>query len=96
MPLYFLITFSDQEDFLGSPETFFFFPTDIEQPILIIIVDDSIVESSELFNVVLNSTDPSVNFFAESTEVLIIDDNVNDGKFACSLFDPTPSRYFTD
>ena len=55
----------------------FFTPGASAHPVMITILDDSVVENPELFNVVLNSTDPSVRM-PDATSVLIIDD---DGMF---------------
>ena len=55
----------------------FFTPGTSVQPVMITILDDSVIENPELFNVVLNSTDPSVRM-PDATSVLIIDD---DGEF---------------
>ena len=69
-----------EDDFIGSPGSLFFLPGDSTQPILITVIDDSVIENPEIFNVVLRSTDPSARIPDPISEVLIIDDNVNDGE----------------
>ena len=71
---------TDQDDFIGSPGSLFFLPENSAQPIQIAVIDDFVVENPEIFNVVLSSTDPSAHIPDPISEVLIIDDNVNDSE----------------
>ena len=45
------------------------------------IIDDTVVEDPEMFNLLLSSTDPSVTILNNQSTVLILDDNLNDSEF---------------
>ena len=71
----------DIDDFLGTPVQLSFFPGNTSQSALIPIIDDEQIEGPELFNLLLNSTDPSARISPMLSKVLIVD---NEGKHCIS------------
>lgn len=76
--LIFFNTTSAPDDYAASTLTLSFGPGIEILPAPILIVDDAVVENSELFNLELSSTDSAADIPTPDSEVLITDDNVND------------------
>ena len=73
MKIYLCIPFKAPGDYNGAPVIRTFQPGDTMQSFPIPIADDVILETSELFDISLSSSDPSARLGSDAT-VLIIDD----------------------
>ena len=73
MKIYLCIPFKAPGDYNGAPVIRTFQPGDTMQSFPIPIVDDLVLETSELFDISLSSSDPSARLGSDAT-VLIIDD----------------------
>ena len=73
MKIYLCIPFKAPGDYNGAPVIRTFQPGDTMQSFPISIVDDAMLETSELFDISLSSSDPSAQLGSVAT-VLIIDE----------------------
>ena len=73
MKIYLYIPFKAPGDYNSAPVIRTFQPGDTMQSFPIPIVDDLVLETFELFNISLSSSDPSARLGSDAT-VLIVDD----------------------
>ena len=78
--LFISLLFSAPSDFNDSPLTLIFSPGDTTQLALIPIIDDTVIENPELFNLLLTSSDPSAVTSGSNSSVIIVEDYRNDSK----------------
>lgn len=72
---------SEPDDYTASILTLSFSPGDVIELAPIPIINDAVVENSELFNLRLSSTDPAASIPTPDSQVLITDDNINDSEY---------------
>ncbi len=67
----FIFSYADGSDYIGSTQEL---TIEVELCAQFTIVDDQIVESSELFSIFLQTSDPDVTLSNENANVTILDD----------------------
>ena len=75
--------YAEGEDFIQTVMELQFTPTELERCMGVRIRDDTAVEDTEVFLVIVDSSDP-VSFTTESVTVSILDDQ--DSKFVLIIF----------
>lgn len=70
-------------DYDSTPHNVTFHPGDIEHPVPIHIVDDAVVEDPEIFTLSMSSAFAGA-LLGPDSQVLILDDNINDSECAHS------------